>query len=336
MRFRFLTTVCLFVCVFLSSQLPLATTTTIAQTSDAPPNPQPQTQVATIADAPTTFSIAATLTTTLTPTAYLPITIGGNGIITSTNGCLLTSTNTYDLISFQGSPYKNNALTDENADMRLSVLGYIATATATNAPLALVDYNGPADPNAPRLHGIFEPNRIPQFKKNYQRRDWNWNENAPPPYGTPGGANNDWPVSVLDMAATKGENIYIPERPVPNSNLDTRAIVLYADDDEVTLHYGDRDRVDSGYAVYLANFCVDPQLVALYRAQLQNGKRATNRLPAIRNNEKIGTAKSDVITVAVRDQGPFLDPRSRKDWWQGIALESVQVVRVNIQHATGE
>ncbi len=103
----------------------------------------------------------------------------------------------------------------------------------------------------------------------------------------------------------------------------------------MTLHYGDQDRVDGGYVVYLANFCVDPQLTALYRAQLKDGKRSTGRLPALRNNQKIGTARFDYVTVAIRDRGPFLDPRSRKDWWQGISLGNATVTQVNQTHATG-
>ena len=282
------------------------------------------------------FDLSTSLTTTLTPTAYLPIVIGGTRAPTITSDCPITSTTQYSLISFQDGAYKGNKLTDENADFRLSVLGYVSNATSANAALALVDYNGSTDTNAPRLHGIFEPNRIPKFKKNYQRRDWNWNEASAPPYGTPGGANNDWPVSVLDVTATKGENIYIPERGPTNSSLNTQAMLLYADDDEVTLAYGDQDRPDVGYVAYIANFCVDPQLVALYRAQLKDGKRSTSKLPAIRNNEKIGVAKSDIVTVAIRDNGPFLDPRSRKDWWPGIALGDATVVRVEGELSTGQ
>ena len=272
----------------------------------------------------TQIALTTALTNTLTPTAYLPIVIGGTRMLTNTDGCPITSTAQYSLISFQGGAYKGNRLTDENADLRLSVLGYVSNTTTTSAALTLVDYNGATDPNAPRLHGIFEPNRIPKFKNNYQRRDWNWNETGAPPYGTPGSANNDWPVSVLDMTATKGEGIYIPERSQTNSGLNTQAMLLYAGDNEVMLAYGDQDRPDSGYVIYIANFCVDPQLIALYRAQLKDGKRNTGKLPAIRNNEKIGVARSDVVTVAIRDNGPFLDPRSRKDWWQGIVLNSVE------------
>ena len=57
--------------------------------------------------------------------------------------------------------------------------------------------------------------------------------------------------------------------------------------------------------------------MALYRAQLKDGKRNTSQLPGVRNNQAIGTAAGNAIAVAIRDRGPFLDPRSRKDWWQG-------------------
>lgn len=251
----------------------------------------------------------------VTPRAYVPIIVKGQGGQQNAT-CNISSNASFDLISVQGSSYKNNALTDENADFRLSIIGYTSTPASLGALLALVDYGGAADAGAPRLHTIFSPARVPQFVKNYQRYDWNWNESAPPPYGSRGSVNNDWPVSVLDMATTKGEAITIPDRGAANSTAGTNAMVLYADEQQITLVYGDQDRVDAGYVIYLANLCVDPNLVALYRAQLVNGKRATGRLPALRNDQKIGEAGGSFITVAVRDQGPFLDPRSRKDWWQ--------------------
>ncbi len=249
----------------------------------------------------------------LSPRAFVPIVVNGPG--RQAGSCNINSSAAFELIGVQGSHYKDNRLTDENADFRLSIIGYSSTPASSGAPLALVDYNGRTDSDPPRFHTIFSPSRVPQFVKNYQRHDWSWNESAPPPYGSRGGANNDWPVSVLDMAVTKGEAISIPDRNATNSTAGTNAMVLYADERQLTLAYGDQDRVDAGYVVYLANFCVDPNLVALYRAQLVNGKRATGKLPALRNAQKIGEADGGFITIAVRDPGPFLDPRSRKDWW---------------------
>jgi hypothetical protein len=249
----------------------------------------------------------------VSPRAFLPLVAGGSGQ-RQVEACPITAAVTFDLIGVQGSYYKDNRLTDENADLRLSVIGYASTPASSGAALSLVDYGGPADAGAPRLQGIFSPGRVPQFAKNYQRYDWNWNENAPPPYGTRSGVNGDWPVSVVDLVVTKGESISIPDRSAANATAGTNAMVLYADERQITLAY--QDRVDDGYVVYMANFCVDPSLVAAYRAQLKDGKRATGKLPALRNDQKIGQADGSVITVAVRDKGPFLDPRSRKDWWQ--------------------
>jgi hypothetical protein len=95
-------------------------------------------------------------------------------------------------------------------------------------------------------------------------------------------------------------------------------MVLYAEEQRITLNYTRRDTVANGYAVHLENICVDPNLLALYRAQVNaEGWRATGRLPALRNNQALGTALGSELKVAIRDRGAFMDPRSRKDWWQG-------------------
>lgn len=91
--------------------------------------------------------------------------------------CPTTSSQTYDVIGIQGGYYKSNALTDENADFRLSILGY----APTTAPMTLVNYSGPADLHAPQMAGIFEPNRGPNITGVFKRYDWNWNESGPPP-----------------------------------------------------------------------------------------------------------------------------------------------------------
>lgn len=224
--------------------------------------------------------------------------------------CPTFSSARFDVIAIDGGTYKDNRLTDENADLRLSVLGY----EPTGAPLSLVDYNGATDPLAPKLHGVFKPNRTPVFARAYKRHDWNWNESAPPPYGSRGGVNNDWPVSVIDFAAGADEAVHIPERG-PTIGGGFNAMVLYADVEELTLVYYRQDSVVEGYLIHMANFCVDPNLVALYRAQTSGGKRSSGSLPGLSNNQRIGTAKGGIVTIAVRDRGAYLDPRSRKDWW---------------------
>jgi hypothetical protein len=231
---------------------------------------------------------------------------------TAVSGCPDVSSNKYGVIAVSGGFYKGNRLTDENADLRLSVIGY----TPVNAPLDLVDYNGDTDPQAPRLSGVFRPDRIPTFARAHKRYDWNWDENGAPPYGARGGVNNDWPVSVLDFAvASSNEPIYIPRRS-PEIGGGFAAMALYAAPTELTIVYYRQDSVVDGYLIHMLNFCVDPNLVELYRAQLRDGKRATGNLPGLNNAQPVGVARGDApLTIAVRDRGGFLDPRSRKDWW---------------------
>lgn len=224
------------------------------------------------------------------------------------SGCPMVSAG-YELVPIEGPAYKNNSLTDDNADFRLSVIGL----APTGAPLALVDYNGPTDPDAPKLHGLFEPNRVPSFTATHLRHNWNWGGDAPP-YGARAGLNSDWPVAAIDMLAAPGEAIYPPERGPVVWGGGQIALVIYAGDREVTLAYTRHDGVEIGYVVHVLNLCVDPGLLSLYRAQLADGRRATGQLPGVRANQPLGTALGP-ITVAIRDRGAFLDPRSRKDWW---------------------
>ncbi len=255
----------------------------------------------------------------IVPRVYLPIAVGGGG--TRLAGCPTTSTNAYDVIPIEGGYYKDNRITDENPDFRLSILGY----ERVNEPLELVDYNGGSDPDAPRLHGLFRPPRRPRFTSAYLNYQWNWNDGpgSTPPYGSRGPLNDDpfFRVTVLDFEMVAGETIYIPARSVPIYQGGVVAMVLYADENELTITYTRHDAVylpGGIYVVHMVNFCVDPQLIAAYRAQLSNGRRNTGKLPAIRNDQPIGVARADPLTIAIRDTAKLMDPRSRKDWWQGL------------------
>jgi len=235
--------------------------------------------------------------------------VAAPSLMSGGSSCASTSPAQFDLVPVDGS--SDTALTDQNADLRLSVLGIVPV----EAPLQLVDYSGATDGNAPRLHGMFQPSRIPQMVRVYKRRDWNWDRASAPPYGTPGGANNDWPVSTVDFATTSGEAILIPQRGTAIYGNNIIGMVLYASEQELTIIYTRQDAVGTGYVVHMQNLCVDPNLVALYRAQLAGGKHASGQLPGIRGNQTVGTALT-TLTVAIRDRGAFYDPRSRKDWWQ--------------------
>ena len=71
---------------------------------------------------------AAGRANSLTPRAFLPIVASGPP------ACPASSTNTYAMVPVDGPYYKDNRLTDENPDFRLSILGY----APINQPLGVV------------------------------------------------------------------------------------------------------------------------------------------------------------------------------------------------------
>jgi len=227
-------------------------------------------------------------------------------------GCAVSSNNTYDLIPPDTTAYKNNHLTDENADLRLSVLGYLPV----NTSLSYVAYGGNVESNAPRLRQMFDPPRLPMLVQNYKRYDWNWNENSAPPYGSRGGLNNDYPSAVIDVATSKGETIRVPYRGVPIWSNNDIALVLYASEHELTLAFSRSDSVTNGYVMHLLDFCVDVNLVSTYRAQISGGKRSPGVLPAVRARQSIGSADQNVLRLALRDGGAYTDPRSYRVIWE--------------------
>ena len=246
---------------------------------------------------------AFTITVEFNWQIYLPIILKPETPI-----CPTSSSAAFNLIPMSGDPTDHPDYL--HGDLNLSLRGY----TPTTAFLGLVDYSGGSDPGAPQLAGLFEPNRFPGISAVYQVNSWNWGCGA---HGCPGPAITNPVVTLAGLNTTLGELIYIPEH---NSNIwdNYKAMVLYAEEQRITLGYTRQDTVANGYAVHLENICVDPNLLALYRAQTDAaGWHVTWYLPALRNNQALGTALSSEIRVAIRDRGAFMDPRSRKDWWRG-------------------
>jgi hypothetical protein len=164
-------------------------------------------------------------------------------------------------------------------------------------------------------------NRQAQIVGVYRVNDWSWDPGkcGGHPRGCPGPPSDDvyWPVTMIGLATTPGEAVYIPERGPEIYPGGYTAMVLFAEERRITLGYTRRDVVSAGYVVHLENLCVDPNLVALYRAQLDGaGWHVSGHLPALRNNQAVGTALAPGLGVAIRDVGTFMDPRSHKDWWR--------------------
>jgi hypothetical protein len=230
--------------------------------------------------------------------------------------CPVESSFQYDLIPIEGNAIRDHP--DEvHGDLNLALRGYVPVSET----LETVFYYGNTDDDAPRLHGLFEPNRQAQITSVYRVNDWIWDpaQCGGHPRGCPGSPSEDlfWPVTMVGLAVTPGEPIYIPERGPTIHPGGYIAMVLYAEEKRITLGYTRRDTAAAGYVVHLENLCVDPNLVALYQAQMDGaGWHTTGRLPALRNNVPLGTALASELRVAIRDAGTFMDPRSHKDWWR--------------------
>ena len=240
----------------------------------------------------------------MTYTVFLPVVIKN-----PLPECPTYSSRTYDLIPVDGPPADHPDYL--HGDLNLSLRGY----SEVNEYLGLVDYSGSTDSNAPQLPGLFEPNRFPGITSTHQVNDWIWDCGD---HGCQGSPITTWPVTLAGLSTTPGETISIPERSPQIFPGGYIAMVLYAEEQRITLGYTRHDTVATGYAVHIEDVCVDPNLLALYRSQVDaDGWRSTSYLPALRHNEPLGTALHTEIKVAVRDNGAFMDPRSDKDWWQG-------------------
>lgn len=220
--------------------------------------------------------------------------------------CPISSPESYSLLSIDGDPADHPDYL--HGDLNLGQRGY----TPTVAYLGLVDYSGSTDPDAPYLGTLFVPGGFPGISTVYQVRNWDWSCGE---HGCPTDLVTNPAVTLAGLITVPGQPIYVPER---GSEIWPGYIVmvLYAEEQRITLNYTRRDTVAFGYTIHLENLCVDPNLLALYRAQTDSGGwHVTGRLPGLRHQQPVGTALDPEMRVATRDRGSFLDPRSRKDWW---------------------
>ncbi len=233
-------------------------------------------------------------------------------IVSSGSGCQSLPGASYDAITVLPPPTDRPA--ELHADLNLALRGY----EPTSGLLGLVDYGGPFDPGSPQLPGLFADNRTGVFVRLHRVFDWNWSCNCRGnPLTTP-------PVTLTDLATAPGETIHVPDSGYSIGNrsaagedlIDSgyEVLVLYATKDRLTLKYTRNDNVVHGYTLHLERICVDPALLSLYNQWNSAGR---SKLPALHAGQAVGRSRGDTIGVAIRDSGVFLDPRSRKDWWQG-------------------
>lgn len=189
-----------------------------------------------------------------------------------------------------------------HGDKNLALRSYERTSGA----LGLIDYGGGSDSRAPQLRYLFADQRGAHLSAVYRVHQWDWGCNCRGPLIT------NPPVTLVGLVTSPGEPIYTP-RSGYNIGEGYQALVLYATPERITLKYTVEDNVVHGYTIHLEGVCVDPALLALYRRCDAEGRQT---LPALHGGEAIGRARTAELGVAVRDAGTFMDPRSRKDWWQ--------------------
>jgi hypothetical protein len=249
---------------------------------------------------------------------YLPVVLQP-----APQGCTPIPEETYYAIPVQGL-YPDVAPAEAHPDLNLALRGYRDNPTASRG---LVDYSGAYDLNAPRLQTLFAGSLWRGMSHVYQV--YQWDGRWPGVYGVYPITSPD--VTLAGLISTRGEKVYVPYRgpEIFHDTVTDRhyvAMVLYAAPDRITLKYTRDDHVISGYTVHIEGICVEPRLVALYNVSAAAGR---TYLPGLRLNQAIGRASGSELGVAIRDVGSFMDPRSRKDWWQGLAAGDIEVTSID-------
>ena len=216
-------------------------------------------------------------------------------------GCEPIPGEAYATLDVEGPPTLRPA--EGHPDLNLAVRGY----RRADARVGPANYGLGDDPRAPQLRGLFGDRRLPTFASGYRVYDWNWGCDCR------GSLLASDSVTLAGLRVEPGETIH-----VPGSGYEIESgyevLVLYASEERITLKYTREDDAVYGYTLHVENVCVEPRLLALYRAQNRAGR---GELPALRAGQAFGRARGTEIGVAIRDTGQFLAPNSTGDWWRG-------------------
>jgi hypothetical protein len=206
-----------------------------------------------------------------------------------------SSSNQYSLIPINGQRESRPAA--EHGDLNLK----LREPVPSNLEAGLVDIPGSGiDPNAPKFSSVFSPDQI---IGTYAIHDWDWATNSP------GSLLPENEAVAIALKTTPGEPLFIPktERDIYDGKY--YATVLYASPDSLTFVYAREGSVVQGYTLHYVGLHTDPNLVKLFE------ESKGNELPGLTLDTPVGWA-SDKLLVAIRDNGKFLDARSKKDWWE--------------------
>lgn len=227
-----------------------------------------------------------------TSRSYLPVMAGAS--------CAPIPGEGYSVVTLDGS--HPSLAAELHPDLNLAVRGY----APTSAESRLVDYGGSADARAPQLAGLLAGRSV-CFDAAYQVLDWDWDAMCR------GARILDPVVTALGFVVHHGVTVHVPASGYTIGD-GWEVLVLYASHERITLKYTREDNVVLGYTLHVEHVCVEPRLLSLYETCEAQGRTC---LPALAEGQAFGRARGDQVVVAIRDHGRFLDPRSRKDWWQG-------------------
>ena len=188
----------------------------------------------------------------------------------------------------------------EHPDINVKVRGW--APADSGEPAELIDYSGDTDELAPKLYSLFTDDEFPGFGDLFVVGCWDGIDEC-----TAGG----WPVHLAGLFTAAGDVIETPRSGYDIGEGYT-VMVLYADEDSMTLKYNRDDHVVYGYTIHIVGICVEPDLLALYEESNASGR---GNLPALRGDQPLGRSRGEQVLVSIRDTGAFMDPRSRKDWW---------------------
>ncbi len=279
--------------------------TVTATHTPAPPTTDStlEAQVATLAAVATQAAeIEASSTPAVTPEVIAPeipqAAEAGSEAATGSEGSAesaAASTNRYDLIPIEGG--RESRPPAEHADLNLK----LRDPQPADFEATLVDISGSGiDPEAPSLAAVFEPD----FVGTYVVHDWDWGCNCK------GSLMDDGSAVVVGIKTNPGEPIFIPQNERDIYEGKYHAVVLYASEDQVTMQYARAGSVVNGYTVHYLGLQTDPNLVTLFQ------ESEGSELPGLTLDTPVGVAAGDEIIVAMRDNGTFLDTRSKRDWWE--------------------
>lgn len=208
-------------------------------------------------------------------------------------GVLAASSNSYALIPIEGEREIRPAV--EHGDLNLK----LRDPQPAQLEPSLIDIsNAGSDPNAPKLSAAFKPDLV----ATYAVHDWDWGCNCK------GALIQDGMAVLVGINTTPGEPVFIPSTSQDIFQGNYYATLLYASEDSLTFVYARRGNVVEGYTIHYLGLQTDPNLLALFR------ESRGSELPGLTLDTPVGIATDELI-VAVRDNGTFLDARSRLDWW---------------------